>query len=118
MGRVIRRYASQVKIGYCIAGCVSRTRIVGAWINPTLLSYIGNDNPLGSHQRGLSLLHSLSRQAGVSLLVYLVWQLKQTLLPLLSTRRNIGRKSLPTPAEGTPCGSWQDAHSTLASNPV
>ena len=40
MGRVIRRYAAQVKIGYCIAGCVSRIRIVGAWVNPTLLSYI------------------------------------------------------------------------------
>lgn len=40
------------------------------------------------------------------------WQVKQTALPALLTRRKVALKTLPGPAEGTPCGSWQEAHST------
>ena len=43
---------------------------------------------------------------------HLEWQVRQTPLPALDTRRKVGLKVDPGPADGTPCGSWHDAHST------
>ena len=33
-------------------------------------------------------------------------------------RRNVGLNWLPAPADGTPCGSWQEAHSTMLPLPL
>ena len=41
---------------------------------------------------------------------HLAWQVRQIVLPSAVTRRKVGRKTPSAP--GTPCGSWQDAHST------
>ena len=49
---------------------------------------------------------------------YLLWQVIQTALAVLVLRRKVGNMVLPAPPDGTPCGSWQDAHSTRESVPL
>lgn len=66
---------------------------------------------------------------------YLEWQVRQSALPVLLiicelfglaavtctplfTRKKLGLNTVPGPAEGTPWGSWQDAHSTSGPSPV
>lgn len=49
---------------------------------------------------------------------YLSWQVRQIKLPVLVTRKKVGLNTEPGPAEGTPCGSWHDAHSTSGPPPV
>lgn len=49
---------------------------------------------------------------------HLLWHVKQTALPVFALRRKVGFIVLFTPPEGTPWGSWQDAHSTRESLPL
>ena len=49
---------------------------------------------------------------------YLMWQVMQTPLSLLLTRKKVLLNTVPLPLDGTPCGSWQEAHSTSNPSPV